>query len=73
MGEFADVGDGFVDEMEVVSAQSFWIRDAFPADVGADGGEGLAEFVMEFVGETAGGFLLTLEHVPRDVVEFVGL
>ena len=33
----------------------------------------MAEFVMQFVGESAGGFLLTLEHVPRDVVEFVGL
>lgn len=28
---------------------------------------------MEFVRESAGGFLLTLEHVPGDVVEFVGL
>ena len=28
---------------------------------------------MEFVGEAAGGFLLSLEHVPRDVIEFVGL
>lgn len=28
---------------------------------------------MQFVGEAAGGFFLALEHVPGDVVEFVGL
>ena len=28
---------------------------------------------MQFVRESAGGFLLALEHVPGDVVEFVGL
>lgn len=73
LGEFADVFDGLVDQLQAVVDAAIGGRGGEGGEVGLDGGEGLAEFVVEFVGEAAGGRFLVFEHMPGDAAELAGL
>lgn len=71
--EFAHVADGFIEKPEALSAAGEEIIGLETDEHGFEAGQRLTQLIVHLVGEPPGGGFLTLEHVPGDAVQFVGL
>jgi hypothetical protein len=73
LGEFSDVGNGVFQDGEAILLALLPVLEFHAQQAAAEHGQALAQFIMQFMGKTAGGVFLILQHLPGDAVELLCL